>query len=88
MRDERLNWPRLYLAATLAGAALGLLVALGVVPEIPDQLTGWLRTVDRMVGVSVLLLGGGAVGFVLAAVGHLGVRWQLRRRAASDSADE
>ena len=88
MRDNRLNWPRLYLAATLAGAALGLLVALGVVPEIPDQLTGWLRTVDRVVGVSVLFLGGGAVGFVLAAVAHLGVRWQLRRRAAGDSADE
>jgi len=88
MRDDRLDWPRLYLAATLAGAALGLLVALGVVPEIPDQLTGWLRTVDRVVGVSVLFLGGGAVGFVLAAVAHLGVRWQLRRRAAGDSADE
>jgi hypothetical protein len=88
MRDNRLNWPRLYLAATLAGAALGLLVALGVLPEIPDQLTDWLRTVDKMVGVSVLLLGGAAVGFVLAVVAHLGVRWQLRQRAASDSADE
>ena len=87
MRDDRLNWPRLYLAATLAGAALGVLVALGVVPEIPDQLTGWLRTVNRMAGVSVLLLGGAVVGFVLAAVAHLGVRWQLRRRAG-DSADE
>jgi uncharacterized membrane protein YdfJ with MMPL/SSD domain len=88
MQDNRLNWPGLYLAVTFAGAALGLLVALGVLPEIPDQLTGWLRTVNRIVGVSVLLLGGAAVGFVLAAVAHLGVRWQLRRHAAGDSADE
>ncbi len=88
MQDNRLNWPGLYLAATFAGAALGLLVALGVLPEIPDQLTGWLRTVNRIVGVSVLLLSGAAVGFVLAAVAHLGVRRQLRRRGAGDSADE
>jgi hypothetical protein len=85
MDHNPLNWPRLYLAATLAGAGLGLLVVLGVLPEIPDQLTTWLRSVNDEVAVAVVLVGGAAVGFALTAIAHLGVRWQLRQRTKADS---
>lgn len=78
---DPLNWGRLYLAATLAGAFLGVLVVLGAVPDTPEQLTTWMRGVDHEVAVLVVVLGGAAMGLALAAVAHLGVRWQLRRRS-------
>jgi hypothetical protein len=87
MDHNPLNWPRLYLAASLAGAALGLLVLLGVLPQIPDQLTNWLRSVTDEVAVSVVLVGGAAVGFLLATIAHLGVRWQLRQRTKADAGE-
>jgi uncharacterized membrane protein YdfJ with MMPL/SSD domain len=84
MDPNTLNWSRLYLAATLAGAGLGLLVLLGVAPQIPDQLTNWRRSVNDAVAMPLVLIGGAAVGFALTAIAHLGVRWQLRQRMKSD----
>lgn len=81
MAVEPLKWRRMYAAAALAGAALGLVVALGLLPAIPPQLTGWLESLDnRTVGMLVTILGGALVGLALAAVAHLGVAWQLRHR--------
>ncbi len=78
---ESLNWARLYAAATLAGAGLGILVLLGTLPGTPRQLTSWIRGVDVEVAILVVVLGGAAMGLALAAVAHLGVRWQLRWRS-------
>ena len=82
--DEPIKWRRLYAAATLAGAGLGILVVLGALPETPPQLTAWMRSVDHEVAVLAVIAGGAAIGFALAAVGHLGVSWQLRRRSRFD----
>jgi hypothetical protein len=84
---EPLHWGRLYAAATLAGAGLGLLVALEALPYIPPQLTAWMRRVSDPVAAAVVVLGGALVGLVLAAVAHLGVHWQLRQRRMSDAND-
>ncbi|HZN98541.1 MAG TPA: hypothetical protein VFB61_12490 [Gemmatimonadales bacterium] len=81
---EQLRWSWLYAAATLAGACLGLLVLLGLLPSIPAQLTSWIRSVDPEVAVLTLVLGGALIGFSLTAVAHLGVRWQLSRRSRTD----
>jgi hypothetical protein len=81
---EQLRWGRLYAAATLAGACLGLVVLLGLLPSIPVQLTSWIRSADPEVAGLTLVLGGALIGFTLAAVAHLGVRWQLRRRSRTD----
>lgn len=81
---EQLKWSRLYAAVTLAGACLGLLVVLGVLPSIPPQLIDWMRSVDHEVAALVVVLGGALTGFTLTAVAHLGVRWQLRQRSRTD----
>ena len=81
---EQLRWGRLYAAATLAGASLGLVVLLGLLPSIPTQLTSWIRSADAEVAVLTLVLGGALIGFTLTAVAHLGVRWQLSRRSRID----
>jgi hypothetical protein len=36
---------------------------------------------DKVVVVLALVVGGALMGLALAAVGHLGVLWQLRRRS-------
>jgi hypothetical protein len=82
MFGETLKWGRLYAAATVAGAGLGVLLVLGLLPAIPHQVTTWMRGVDdKLVVLLVPVVGGGLMGLALAAVAHLGVRWQLRRRA-------
>jgi hypothetical protein len=81
---EQLRWGRLYAAATIAGACLGLVVLLGLLPSVPAQLTSWIRSVDPEVAVLTLVLGGALIGFTLTAVAHLGVRWQLRRRSRTN----
>ena len=78
---EATNWRHLYAAAALAGAGVGLLVVLGVLPAIPHQLTTWFRDTDKLVAWLVSLTGGALVGLALTAVAHLGVIWQLRRRS-------
>ena len=78
-----LNWVRLYAAATLAGAGVGILVVLGALPGTPRQLTSWIRSVDAEVAVLVVVIGCAAMGLALAAVAHLGVRWQLHRRSGT-----
>jgi hypothetical protein len=40
-----------------------------------------MSSVDDKVVVLVLVVGGALMGLALAAVAHLGVLWQLRRRA-------
>ena len=78
--DTATNWRRLYSAAFLAGAGLGLLVALGALPAIPHQVTGWLGGFqDRWVASFLAVLGGALIGLALAAAAHLGVLWQLRK---------
>ena len=84
--NKQFNWRRLYAVATLAGAALGILLALGALPALPDQLTTWMHSLDDEVSLLVPVLGGAAVGLALAAVAHLGVRWQLRQRSKADLA--
>ena len=79
-----LNWVRLYAAATLAGAGLGILVILGALPGTPQQLTSWIQSVDAEVAILVVVLGCAVMGFALTAVAHLGVRWQLRRQSRFD----
>jgi hypothetical protein len=79
--NEATNWRRLYAAAALAGAGVGLLVVLGTLPATPHQVTTWIRGVDRLVAWLVCLTGGALVGLALTAVAHLGVTWQLRRRS-------
>jgi hypothetical protein len=43
--------------------------------------TGWIRGVDnKVLAVLVPIVSGALLGLALAAVAHLGVIWQLRRR--------
>jgi hypothetical protein len=81
---EHVRWGRLYAAATLAGACVGIMVLLGLLPSIPEQLTNWIRSVDPEVAGLTLVLGGALIGFTLTAVAHVGVRWQLSRRSRID----
>ena len=78
--DTATTWRHLYAAAAIAGAGLGLLVALGALPATPHQVTTWLRRFDDTVGARLVsVIAGALVGLALAAVAHLGVTWQLRR---------
>ncbi len=78
--DTSTNWRHLYAGAFLAGAGIGLLVVLGAFPATPHQVTTWIRGLDRLVALFVCVMGGALAGLALAAVAHLGVTWQLRRR--------
>ena len=79
---EPLEWRWLYAATTLAGAAVGILLVLGLLPAVPHQVTTWMRTLDnKLVALLVPVLGGALMGLALTAVAHVGVRWQLRRRS-------
>jgi hypothetical protein len=82
MADPSLNSPRLYLTTILAGAGLGLLVWLGLLPEIPNQLESWLQSLDGWLALVVLLAGGAVIGAALTGLAQLGVHWQLRRGPA------
>jgi hypothetical protein len=84
--DTARSWRQLYAAASLAGAALGILVALGALPAIPQQVTAWIQSFDTTwIAVLVSLTYGALLGLALAAIAHLGVNWQLRRRSNSDT---
>ena len=84
--EEPFRWHRLYTAAALAGAGAGLLVALGIFPATPPQLTAWVRSFDdELIGLVATMLSGAVIGLALTAVAHLGVRWQLRRRSGPRS---
>jgi hypothetical protein len=67
------NWAQLYGIAAAIGGLFGLLVALGLLPVADGR-------GDPFAGRLLAVAGGVAVGVLLAAVAHLGVRWQLRRR--------
>jgi hypothetical protein len=84
MPNQPLNWRRLYAAATLVGAGLGVLLVLGIIPKIPDRLAPWTRGVDHAVAMLMIVLGCAVVALALAAVAHLGVHWQLRRRSKAE----
>ena len=79
---ESTNWLRLYAATALAGALLGVVVALGLLPAIPPQVRSWLQGFEsRVVAMVVSMLGGILFAIALTAVAHLGVTLQLRRRS-------
>jgi hypothetical protein len=79
MLSSTTNWPRLYAAAMLAGAALGVLLVLRVTPAVPQQLSGWLAGANNKPLTIIAPIACGALfGLMLAALSHLGVRWQLR----------
>jgi hypothetical protein len=79
------NWPRLYAVAALLGAGFGLLLSLGALPSAPDWPAEWgVPATGRIRTIVMPIAGGAIVGLVLAAVAHLGVRYQLRRRASRD----
>jgi hypothetical protein len=80
--DTARSWRQLYAAASLAGAVSGILVALGALPAIPEQVTAWIHSFDSTwVAVLVSLTAGALLGLALAAIAQLGVNWQLRRRS-------
>jgi hypothetical protein len=86
MTGEPLKWGWLYTAAVLAGAGAGLFVVLGLFPATPPQLTAWIRGFENeIVALLLILLAGALIGLALAAVAHLGVIWQLRRRSGPRS---
>jgi len=72
-------WRPLYLGAAGAGACLGILLGLRLLPYIPDQLSAWMLSVGDEVAFPAVILAGGVIGLVLALVAHIGVSWQLRR---------
>ena len=81
MIHDRTDWRRLYAVAALLGGGFGLLLALGLLPAAPAWPEGWgLSPISA--GLALLLppAAGALVGLALAAMAHLGVRWQLRRR--------
>jgi hypothetical protein len=83
---EPTNWPRLYAAAALAGAALGVVVALKLLPAIPSQVTAWLESFEsRAVAILVSILCGTFFALALTAMAHLGVILQLRHRSGPRS---
>lgn len=76
------NWPRLYATAALIGAGFGILLGVGALPSAPEWPQEWGMERPGGIGGIVVAVGGGAlIGVVLAAVAHLGVRHQLRRRS-------
>jgi hypothetical protein len=79
--NDALKWRSLYAAVALAGAGVGVLLVLGLLPAIPPQVTTWMHTLDGELAVLVPILGGALVGLALAAVAHLGVVWQLHQRS-------
>jgi hypothetical protein len=82
MPSDTTNWRQLYVAATLAGAGLGVLLFVGALPAVPHRLTTWIDSVNnRAVALLVSVAGGAVIGCALAAIAHLGVRWQLRQRS-------
>ncbi len=82
MAGEPLKWPRMYAAAAIAGAFAGLCVVLGLFPATPPQVTAWIRGVDNeFLALLLVLVSGALIGLALAAVAHLGVILQLRRRS-------
>jgi hypothetical protein len=71
------------MTATLAGATLGVLLALGALPAVPQQVTTWVRSADnKVVPLLALVAGGALIGLSVTAVAHVGIRWQLRRSKA------
>jgi hypothetical protein len=83
--DPARSGRHLYTVASLAGAALGLLVALGALPAIPHQVTAWIDSFhSKWVAALVSLTSGALFGVALAATARLGVSWQLRRRSKID----
>jgi hypothetical protein len=78
MLSETTNWPRLYAAAALAGAVVGVLWVAGVLPGPLDATPGGGRRVGGgIVAVLAPVAGGTLLGLALAAVAQLGIRWQL-----------
>jgi len=84
--DERTNWPRLYAIAILLGAGFGLLLSLGFLPYAPNWPGEWgMDPTSPLVTLIVPVAGGALVGLVLAAAAHLGVHYQVSRRASRGS---
>ena len=82
MIGEPLKWRWLYTAAAFAGAGAGLFVVLGLFPATPPQVTVWIRGFENeAVALLLILVAGALIGLALAAVAHLGVTLQLRRRS-------
>jgi hypothetical protein len=82
MIGEPLKWHRLYAAAALAGAGAGLFVVLGLFPATPPQVTAWIQGFENeAVAWLLILVAGALIGLALAAVAHIGVTLQLRRRS-------
>jgi hypothetical protein len=80
--DTARSWRHLYAAGAIAGAALGLLVALGALPAIPHQVTAWIDSFGTKWGAVLASLTAGTLfGLAFAGIAHLGVNWQLRRRS-------
>jgi hypothetical protein len=82
---ETTNWPRLYAVAALIGAGAGLLLSLGALPSAPEWPAQWgVPATSRILIIVTPIAGGALVGVILAAVAHLGVRYQLRRRSSRE----
>jgi hypothetical protein len=82
MRHETTNWSQLYRIGAVLGAGMGLLVALDLLPAVPEWPAGWgVRSRSILATVLLPVAGGTLVGILLGAAAHLGVRGQLRRRS-------
>lgn len=82
MLDATTNWARLYSVAALLGAGFGLLLSIGALPSAPDWPAEWgVQPASPSRTLIVPVIVGAVVGLVLAGAAHLGVRYQLRRRA-------